>query len=148
MKDKLQLDWYNAISHARNKGKFIPNSEKAKELGLDRCWTSTTCKGTAMARVHGEAEPVLKTETRPVILVDDYKVTMPDKPTDKKLTFVEWLAKDMKTTNKKAEKFIFILSCNIIDVGTHHRDCAEEACSLCGLEASLSNYRKYFKQKC
>lgn len=74
MKDKIKLNWYDAISYADDKDKFIPNRERAKELGLDKCWTSTTyLYNTAKALVHGEKEPVLKTQIRLVILTDKYK---------------------------------------------------------------------------
>ena len=74
---------------------------------------------------------------------------MPDKPTDKKLTFVEWLAKEHYVGNIEYAKGVLrAIMDDIIRDGIHKGDCTNESepCLLCTLETMLSEYHKYFKQ--
>lgn len=75
---------------------------------------------------------------------------MPDNSTEKKLTFVEWVAKDGYSGDLKyAEKALETITNNIMYLGIHSGDCTNEChtCTLCLLEKLLSEYHKYFKNK-
>lgn len=75
---------------------------------------------------------------------------MPDKPTDKKLTFIEWLAKnECQGDIKHAKRAIKRWTYHLIADETHDGYCTNEeySCMLCTLETMLSEYHKYFKQK-
>ncbi len=75
---------------------------------------------------------------------------MPDKPTDKKLTFVEWLAKrECKNDIVRTEQTLEAVTNSIIYFETHDENCKDKhpKCTLCILETWLSEYRKYLKQK-
>lgn len=80
---------------------------------------------------------------------------MPDKLTDKKLTFVEWVANykisfgevnesDLEDTKRRLRN----ITNSIIYDGLHNINCInKKACVLCTLQKWLSEYKKYFKQK-
>lgn len=73
---------------------------------------------------------------------------MPDNPTDKKLTFVEWIAKEKFTNATQAKKvFVELYGDTLLD-GIHNENCTDELaeCRLCMLQQMLSEYHKYFKQ--
>ena len=78
---------------------------------------------------------------------------MPDKPTDKKLTFVEWVTEKRCFTIELNENYgrslIGLYTKSIITKGTHGEGCVERnvSCELCNLEKLLTDYYKYFKQK-
>ena len=75
---------------------------------------------------------------------------MDTKPTDKKLTLVEWIAKNFKPNEiierKNMEEAMRFWLAAIINDGLH-KNCAKNKCNLCGFEAILSKYHEYFKQK-
>lgn len=80
---------------------------------------------------------------------------MPDKPTDKKLTFVEWVAYYKislgeldKNDLGEAKKRLQNITNAIIYNGLHNINCINiQACVLCTLQNWLSEYHKYFQQK-
>lgn len=81
-----------------------------------------------------------------------------EQPTDKKMTFVEWLAKDYfsyyENTNENlvtAKNMLEFMMEGIISDGFHH-EChlstdISYVCNMCRLEKYLSEYHQYFKQK-
>ncbi len=72
---------------------------------------------------------------------------MPDNPTDKKLTFVEWMAMEAQSSEIDAKRTIEGYG-NFLAYGTHTMNCPKKVgCPLCTLEQWLSEYREYFKQK-
>ncbi|KKN10326.1 hypothetical protein LCGC14_1037640 [marine sediment metagenome] len=74
---------------------------------------------------------------------------MPDKPTDKKLTFVEWIAERQNINIERAKNLIELYTDDITILGgIHDGDCIGEhaICFLCELEKWLTEYHKYFKQ--
>ncbi len=71
---------------------------------------------------------------------------MKAKPTDKKLTFVEFVAKEYKVDVEVVVKELKRCINNII-INGRHGHCRLEGCELCGLERRFSAYKKYFKQK-
>ena len=75
---------------------------------------------------------------------------MPDKPTDKKLTFLEWLAKEEDATVERMGINLHkLINDALYATSIHKGDCTDETlpCSLCTLEEWLSEYRQYFTQK-
>ena len=70
---------------------------------------------------------------------------MPDKPTDKKLTFVEWFAREGQASVADAKTVIESYGNFLLDA-KHSIDC-KKGCPLCTLDQWLSEYKKYFKQK-
>ncbi len=73
---------------------------------------------------------------------------MPDKPTDKKLTFMEWIIRD-EFSGKEilAKAAVGHLFKYVILNEKHNEDCPMGECMLCILERMLSDYHEYFKQK-
>ncbi len=71
---------------------------------------------------------------------------MPDKPTDKKLTFVEWLTKKSEANVREVKRTIKYCMNDIIVNGIH-KYCKAGDCNLCNFQKCISNYHKYFKQK-
>ena len=75
---------------------------------------------------------------------------MDTKPTDKKLTFVEWFAKTKCEDDiKYAKRAIKNWSYHLINGEIHSGYCTNEhhLCKLCELKQWLSEYHKYFKLK-
>jgi len=73
----------------------------------------------------------------------------PDNPTDNKLTFVEFVAKESFGKDIKGIEIALKLALdNIIDFGKHYKDCTSKnnPCTLCSLESMLQEYYKYFKE--
>lgn len=74
---------------------------------------------------------------------------MPDKPTNKKLTFIQWLAKEqIGGVGETRVAIKFYVKDALFDIGVHDGKCIGEKgeCLLCELERMLSEYREYFKQ--
>ncbi len=69
---------------------------------------------------------------------------MPDNPTDKKLSFVEWYANLAGCSKKLVKRYIENMTTNV----RHNENCMGGGgpCGLCDLQAELSEYREYFKQ--
>jgi len=75
------------------------------------------------------------------------KPIIPDKPTDKKLTFVEWLAKEKKCKTQFAINNFMQIYITALKDGKHYQ-CdvyrgKKRQCTLCELEDMLSNYNEY-----
>ena len=69
---------------------------------------------------------------------------MPDKPTDKKLTFLEWFAREGQSSVADAEPVIKDYADFLLH-GKHSKDC-KKGCPLCTLKQWLTEYHKYFKK--
>jgi len=74
---------------------------------------------------------------------------MPDKPTDKKLTLIEFAAKGEGISVKLSRKIMEKYANTLIGNGIHKKGCGvgKVTCKLCTLEYILSEYYKYFKEK-
>ncbi len=66
-------------------------------------------------------------------------------PTGKKLTFVQWVAKEENISVKRSRANIRTHADAMVWFGIHTEE--EVLCTLCKLEQWLTEYKKYFKQK-